>query len=167
VAKSKTGASQGHRLLLRATFNEVVQNQIKLIKILDKLIAKNRPLKPSERLDFLETLACSTLGLGTRMKLDFDGSASFILKPIDAQVPIQNPEDFITFLAFYEGSAITQGGKELPISKFWNHARSLIFKIRPFAIEKACSISAEHIDHVDRRAKGGEGMMEREKDDQS
>jgi len=157
---SKATDGQGRRLLLRATFNEVVQNQIKLIKILDKLIAKNRPLKPSERLDFLETLACSTLGLGTKIKLDFDGSESFILKPIDAQVPIQNPEDFITFLAFYEGHTITRDGRELPISTFWNHARSLIFKIRPFAIEKACSISAERIDHIDRREKGGEGMRE-------
>lgn len=129
----------------RATFEDVMANQRELIGKLNGLIADGRPLAPEERIGFMDTLARSTLGLGTRVELNFDGRKELLIKPVDDTFPVKDAEGFIRFLVFFEGKSIGLRGKEVPISKFWSHARSLVLLTIPLALERASQMSVERV----------------------
>ncbi len=129
----------------RATFEDVLLNQTKLISRIDHLINENRPLDPNERLPFLQLLARSTLGLGTKISLNFDGAKEFIFEPVDSKIPVRDAEGFMRFLVFFDKQSIVCGDKAIPIGQFWLHARSLVLLTFPLALERASQMSVERI----------------------
>lgn len=131
----------GEVRVLRATFETVLKNQERLRKKLDALESENRPLSgDGERDDFMELLARATLGLGTKSKVRAVADGVHILG---------NMEEAACWLAYQDKKKVKLEGpfhsSDIEIGELWKILRDAFFKVRPFALERATSISAERI----------------------
>lgn len=127
----------GEVRVLRATFETVLKNQERLRKKLDLLKSENRPLNGNgERDEFMELLARATLGLGTKSKVRAEASGVHILG---------NMEETACWLAYQDKKEVKLEYGTIEIGKLWMILRDAFFKVRPFALERATSISAERI----------------------
>jgi hypothetical protein len=142
----------------RAGFEDLIKVcQKKLLEWLDKLVEENRPLRKDERSDFLELVARSMLGQGTKILLGktifgeakpekWGGSNS----ELSQEVMLYNAEDYLRFLAYWTSDKMgimdTDTGKrtgDQPISENWKVARQLALRTFSLAIDKVLSVSPE------------------------
>lgn len=149
------GSKQGKSQVSRATFNAVLGDQKMLFQLIETLISENRPLKPSERMDVLELFGRATLGTGTVIPISGDGG-SIIFRSINAVFGVENAEELFGFAVYLETDILVRSEKQIPISELWKDIRALLLKIRPIAINRSISISAERIESPDKRSHGQE-----------
>jgi len=147
---------------LRATFEDVLANQERLRKWLDRLVEENRPLKPEERGAFMQLVARAMLGQGSAIKLTsrFGEPVPQIWRSDELvdSVMVENAEDFLRCLAYWGEDSIQmrRGGEKertVPISEAWKEARQLALRTFPLALAQAAQISPERIPYRGTEAK--------------
>jgi len=130
--------------LLRATFEATLDAQETLRKLLDGLIAINRPIEDAEeRADFFNLLSHSTLGLGFNFPF-------FLNLPNEGKFYEADNLEYVGRWLSYQGNypfgLKAVSGSMMPklsISLYWENLRDSLFRVFPIALERAIRMSKE------------------------
>lgn len=147
--------SSGGTKALRATFEDVLQAQTQLRRMLKQLIRENRPIRDdNERDRFFGLFARSTLGLGHQVKIDvgFGGNEWIRFSSVD---------EFAGCLAYYKQDGecrrrfedYRRGWTSASMGALWDHLILRLYLVWSLALDRASSISAEHIPYEKMRPK--------------
>ena len=137
----------------RATFEDVKEAQKKLLVLLDKLIAENRPLLEKERVQYFNIIALATLGVGTEY-------TERVLIPDEKGYihDLGNIEYVLGWMAYQDKETIKIGKPpdvaEVSISKAWYQLHDMFLKVRGYALKMGVKISQEQIKLSRARAGG-------------
>lgn len=128
----------------RATFEDVKNAQKKLLALLDKLVAENRPLLEKERGYYFNWIALATLGTGTDL-----GERVLIQDKKGYKHNLGNIEYVFGWMAYQDKNMVTIGNipdvAEIEIFKVWFAIRDMFLKVRGHALKMGVKISQEQI----------------------
>lgn len=143
----------------RATFEETLNRQHRLLNWLDDLAKQNEPLPEGKRENYLRLVDRALLGQGKKVDLStiFSGTKindqKWNAKGLSEGIKIDCVGDFIRALAFVKSKRIRRGtkrkvrteGEVVDIGQLFFEARDLLVEVMPMAQELSLKISAERI----------------------